>query len=157
MKRNALIIFPLSFFIAGLFSVGPVFAATLTLDKIGTYTVTGGKPVGKVFYTDHFPTFSGKATSESRVTVSILGLEDGITTASPAGDWSYKPTKELTKGDYKITISSAGETISFDLGIETGLPASGADLTTILILGSVAVSLGIFGLAAKKGYLTLGE
>ncbi len=108
---------------------------TLTLLKLGT--INFNEKYGHYYYTGHRPTFTGIASANSKVVVTIQS--DPITcttTADGNGNWSCTPTTDIPNGDHTVTIQSVGTDgqytlASFKLGINIGLAATGDDVKRV--------------------------
>lgn len=107
-------------------------STTLSLLKMGT--INFNEKYNQYYYTGHRPTFSGTASPNSSVTVTIHS--DPITcttTADSNGNWSCTPTLQIPSGNHTIEIlshDSAGTITlaSFKLSINIGLAATGDDV-----------------------------
>lgn len=122
MKRFLLPVFTAIF----LLSQSVALVAALTLDKIGSTTVTGN--ISSWTYTGTNPIFSGTTDPSASVSISINGSAQSVT-ADGAGSWSFQPTTLSTAGSYPIIITSGSETKSFTLAIGTTSTTS-TDTTT---------------------------
>lgn len=98
-----------------------VFAATLTLDKIGALS-TDGKVYSEWWYTGTDPVISGQVESGKSVNINVDGTSVSVT-ADSQGLWAYY--LEAGSGDHIITITSEGESLSFTLHLGQPLPTSG--------------------------------
>ncbi len=87
------------------------YSATLQLTKIGALD-TEGKMYTEWWYTGVNPTFAGKATASSTVTIDV-GETDYSATANSSGDWSVGT--QLSSGDYSVVITQGSESYSFTL------------------------------------------
>jgi hypothetical protein len=104
------------------------FAAGLALTGIGALS-TGGAVYSEWWYTGENPTLAGTAGESASVTVTVEENSQTVT-ADGSGNWSA-PTATPT-GDYSVSISSGGETLSFTLHTGQSLPddlGSGAETT----------------------------
>lgn len=106
-----------------------VLVAALTLNNIGTSTVTG--TISTWSYTGRNPALSGTATPSETVTVNVQNTNHSVT-ADTGGNWSYIPTDLITDGAHPISITSGGQTISFTLNLTNaaGLTATSSGTTT---------------------------
>jgi lysophospholipase L1-like esterase len=122
-------------------------SATLSLLKMGT--INFNEKYSQYYYTGHRPTFSGIASPNSSVTVTIHS--DPITCSTITdndGNWSCTPSSDIPNGDHTVTIQSVGTDgqytlASFKLGINIGLAATGDDVmhaSQILLLVLVCAS-----------------
>lgn len=70
--------------------------------------VTISSPLEKDNFTDDQPEFSGTAMPNETVTITIHSDEQIATTvtADSLGNWTYRPTKQLSPGQHTITITS---------------------------------------------------
>lgn len=147
--------------------ISNVFAATLTLDKIGALA-TSGKVYSEWWYTVANPILIGMASPNKTVTITIDGTSSSVT-ANSAGNWYYSPTT-LTIGDHNVKIESEGLLLAFKLHIGQGLPTftySGTVQTTqstVPVTGidnifyiSLASSLILFGMYFLMRFNVLRE
>ncbi len=118
-------LFAITLIISTLF-LTKAFAANLTLDYIGAFS-TDGKVYSDWWYTQSNPTLKGKATANSQVAVNTNGQISNVT-ADASGDWSYGSS--LAEGDHAVSISSGGETLSFNLHLGPNLPDTFISTTT---------------------------
>lgn len=116
-----------------------VSSAPLTLTSFGT--IAYDSKISQYYYTGHRPTFSGTATAASTVTVTIHS--DPITctaTANSSGKWSCTPSQDIPDGDHTVLLSvvapgGATNSITFKLGINNGLAATGDNTLPISLAG----------------------
>jgi len=114
MIRKLAFLLPL----VALFSASYVFSATLQVTRIGGLDL-GGKIYKEWWYTGENPTFYGKATANSEVTITA-DTNSHKATADASGDWSY--ASALAKGDYKMTFAQGSESVAFTLHLGQVLP-----------------------------------
>lgn len=136
----------------------PGAVSALTLDMIGSSSVTNGDPGTEWWYTNPNPLLSGTAAAGSSVTVTVDGV-DYATTANESGNWQYQ-LSGLETGDYQIGLAGDGENISFTLhagqsmdGTETESTGSGE----LPQAGSVNYSLlflAMSGILVAAGFMT---
>lgn len=103
-----------------------VFAADLTLDKIGALN-TEGKVYSEWWYTGTDPILVGTAQEGKSVSIKTDGSTSSVT-SDEDGSWSYYV--EAGSGDHEVVISSEGESLSFTLHLGQALPVSGTSLET---------------------------
>lgn len=113
-------------FLAGVFTFN-VFAATLTLDKIGALG-TDGKVYSEWWYTGTDPVLTGKSSSNSTVSISVDGSSSDVS-ANSEGIWAYY--LDVGAGDHNLVITSEGETLSFLLHLGQTLPTSTGTTTGV--------------------------
>jgi hypothetical protein len=94
------------------------FSATLSVTKIGNLDLAG-KMYTEWWYTASNPTFYGKASPNSEVSI-IIGAETFKTMSSSDGSWSYGTS--LASGDYDISFAQGQEKITFKLHLGQPLP-----------------------------------
>lgn len=99
----------------------PVFAATFSLDKIGSLS-TQGKTYTEWWYTVANPALVGKASENSDVKIKIDSNEYTVK-SNASGDWSYYPTT-LTEGDRKVVVTASNGNYAFTLHIGQNLPSN---------------------------------
>ncbi len=132
-------------------------STTLSLLKLGT--INFNEKYGHYYYTGHRPTFTGIASANSKVVVTIQS--DPITcttTADTNGNWSCTPSVDIPNGDHTVTIQSVGTDgqytlASFKLGINIGLAATGDDVKRnlqTLIYVQFMIMLLYFGVKYAK-------
>jgi hypothetical protein len=115
--------------------------APFTLTSLGT--VTYSSKIDQYYYTGHRPTFSGTTTAGSDVTVTIHS--DPITCktkASSSGKWSCALSQDIPDGDHTVLLAVVTPTggtnsISFKLGINTGLAATGNNSLPFSLVGGL--------------------
>jgi hypothetical protein len=123
-------------------------STTLSLLKLGT--INFNEKYGHYYYTGHRPTFTGIASANSKVVVTIQS--DPITcttTADGNGNWSCTPTTDIPNGDHTVTIQSVGTDgqytlASFKLGINIGLAATGDDVTLVELVLAILLTFTAF-------------
>ena len=100
-------------------------AATLSVDKIGTDTVTGKTFTSWTHYGLN-PSIAGTASASASVLVSVDGAQTA-TTSGTDGAWMVKPVALNSYGSYEISITSQAESVLFSLTLAS---ASGTTTTT---------------------------
>lgn len=98
------------------------FCATLQVTKIGALDLAG-KIYSEWWYTGTNPTFYGKASPNSEVTI-VVGQNSFKTNSDANGDWSY--VSAIQAGDYDINFSQGSEKVAFKLHLGQNLPDSSA-------------------------------
>lgn len=93
------------------FSVSYVFAAELTLTKIGILS-TVGVDYSSVIYTGTIPTLEGTATPGATVFIKVKTSTDATVAASPSGVWQFTPGV-LDPGTSAIIVSSGEQSLAF--------------------------------------------
>jgi hypothetical protein len=121
-----------------------VWAASLSVTKIGTMTITGPMP-STYTYTGSMPEFVGTASPSADVIFQVNSSPTSLV-ADVSGGWSYLPTN-LISGTNDIVISSGVESISFVLTYSATATASATQLPDVLPeagVGTLAL-VGILG------------
>jgi T5SS/PEP-CTERM-associated repeat protein len=133
----------------------------LSLLKMGT--INFNEKYSQYYYTGHRPTFSGIASPNSSVTVTIHS--DPITCSTitdNAGNWSCTPTSDIPNGDHTVTIQSVGTDgqytlASFKLGINIGLAATGDDVSQINLWLIITLSASFFAILLVRNKLKIKD
>ncbi|HDQ88768.1 MAG TPA: hypothetical protein ENN92_01315 [candidate division WWE3 bacterium] len=99
-----------------------VFAATFTLDKIGTL-VTNGQRYTEWWYSGSTPALSGTSAAGTEVTVAFDDASSTVTTGTD-GNWTHTPAS-LETGDYAVVISTDTDSYSFTLHLGQTMPTGG--------------------------------
>lgn len=122
------------------FAFRTAFAATLTLTKIGALDL-GGKTYSEWWYTGTKPTFVGSAANNATVAIKI-GENSSTVTANASGIWTYYAA--IDKGDYKITVTSGTETLSFTLHLGQTMPDNAVSQTSVSATGTPSTGFNQF-------------
>jgi hypothetical protein len=122
-----------------------------TLKLIQYGTVPFNSDINRWYYTGHRPTFRGKADPQAKILLTIHS--DPITCAATAdseGNWDCTPATDIPNGSHSVTIQTVNalgnyDLFSFELGINTGLVATGSRVyfVQISMVVIVLLSLGI--------------
>jgi hypothetical protein len=155
--KNRLTAFVIALLAVTILTTNLIYAATLTLTKIGSLDTTG-KTYSEWWYSGVRPLLEGKVEASKTVTIKV---DDKVETtkADIEGNWTYRLLYD--QGDYNVTITSDSESINFKLYLGQGLPgittettqSTGPAVPTTGIEQTVALSLGAgFSLLALYFY-----
>ena len=125
----------------------------LTLIAIGTIKAVPRAMV--YYYTGHRPTFRGTSAPGATITIVIDSDPITLTTiADASGSWSVTPPQDLLNGKHHVAITAAKDgassTLSYVLGINTGLAETGDSQWPILLAGGT-VLLASYGKLRRTG------
>jgi hypothetical protein len=122
-----------------------------TTDQVKLTSMTSGQTIPT-----SRPTFSGTATPNSTITITVKS--DPITatvTTDASGRWTWTPTEDLGPGSHTVTITAvtpAGKTTTTTSSFTVGsLPVTGNISLTLILLGcGLLILLPVFMVLVKK-------
>ncbi len=143
MKKLIFIVMLVS--VLGLYN--SVFAASLTLTKIGTLDTSQATGITHWYYSGLQPTLMGTADPNTSVGVTIDSTSQTIT-SDATGNWSYTPAAALSAVDHTVAIQAGSQQLSFTLTLGSTGPqetpaTAGGTLRTLPKTGNLLPIVGL--------------